>query len=205
MVVAGLTGGIATGKSTVSSLLASYGAKIIDADKIAREAVRKGTPAWEGIREHFGQMVIGSDGEIDRERLGSIIFGNEEKKKLLNSIVHPAVIRDMDHRIESLRVGGYAGVVICDVPLLIETGMNALYREVLLVYVPEPLQIERLMARDSISRDMALRKVRSQMPIDEKKAYATYVIDNSGGLDETEGHAFNAYRYLLNITDQMKV
>jgi dephospho-CoA kinase len=198
LVVAGLTGGIATGKSTVSSLLASYGAIVIDADRIAREAVRKGTPAWEGIREHFGKDMIARDGEIDRELLGSVIFGNQDKIDLLNSIVHPAVIRDIDLSIGSLKARGYSGIVICDVPLLIETGMNALYPEILLVYVPEPLQIERLMARDSISRETALKKVRSQMPIEEKKAYATLVIDNSRSLEETSGHALAAYSYLLN-------
>ncbi len=198
MVVAGLTGGIATGKSTVSSLLASYGAHIIDADKLAREAVRKGTPAWEGIRDHFGSSVIARDGEIDREALGSIIFGHQEKIELLNSIVHPAVMRAIDLGIESLKARKFAGVVICDVPLLIETGMSVLYREILLVYVPEQLQIERLMARDSISREAALRKVRSQMPIEEKRAYATLVIDNSGSLTETSAHALAAYRYLMN-------
>ncbi len=196
MVVAGLTGGIATGKSTVTALFASFGAAVIDADRIAREVVARGSPAWEKIVEHFGTGVLRPDGELDRERLGGVIFSDAVQKDVLNRIVHPEVFREMDRRIRELGEGNRARVVICDVPLLIETGAHQDFEEVILVYVPEPLQIRRLMERDGISRDEALRKVRSQMSIDEKRAYATIVIDNSASREETAKEVQRAYRYL---------
>lgn len=196
MVVAGITGGIATGKSTVSRVLASCGAVVVDADVIAREVVRKGTPAWEAIRDRFGREVLGPDGELDRDLMGSIIFSDPLEKEHLNAIVHPAVYREMDLRIEAARSKGPDAVVICDVPLLIETGMYKAYREVILVYVPEPIQIARLMDRDRITREQALLKVRSQMPIEEKKKYATMLIDNSGTVEETMGQAHAVYQRL---------
>jgi dephospho-CoA kinase len=196
VVVAGITGGIATGKSTVSQALASYGAVVVDADKIAREVVKKGTPVWQAIRDQFGGEVLGPDGELDRDVMGSLIFSDPVKKEQLNAIVHPAVYQEMDLRIEAAQALGNETVVICDVPLLIETGMYKGFREVILVYVPEPVQVERLMDRDRISREQALRKVRSQMPIEEKKKFATLIIDNSGTCEETLEQVFAVYRSL---------
>lgn len=194
MVVAGLTGGIATGKSTVAALFASFGAAVIDADRIAREAVRNGSIAFKQIVDHFGRGVLLPDGEIDRDFLGRIIFGDPRQKDVLNRIVHPEVFREMNRRIGELKSEAEDRVVICDVPLLIETGMYRDFDEVILVYVPEPLQIRRLMERESIPRQEALRKVRSQMPIEEKKPYATIIIDNSGSRKETAEKARAVYR-----------
>lgn len=196
MVVAGLTGGIGTGKSTVASFLESFGAVILDADRIAREVAEKGSPVCRSIREHFGSEVFHEDGTIDRERLGSIIFGDPEKKELLNSLVHPAVFEVMAKRLGELQARADDTVVICDVPLLIETGMHRDFSEVILAYVPEEIQIERLMSRDRISREEALKKVRSQMPIEEKKKYATIAIDNSGSIEETSERTLEVYKYL---------
>lgn len=196
MVVAGLTGGIGTGKSTVASFLESFGAVILDADKIAREVVEKGSPVCQRIREHFGSEVFHEDGTIDRERLGSIIFGDRKKKELLNSLVHPAVFEVMAKRLGELQSRADDTVVICDVPLLIETGMYHDFSEVILAYVPEEIQVERLMSRDRIPREEALKKVRSQMPIEEKKKYATLIIDNSGSIEKTSERALEVYKYL---------
>jgi len=196
VVVAGLTGGIATGKSTVATLLESFGAVVLDADKIAREVVEKGTPAWQKIREHFGSEVFNEDGTINREYLGSIIFSDRKKKELLNSLVHPAVFEVMAERLRMLQARGVGTVVICDVPLLIETGMERDFSEVILAFVPEELQIERLMSRDRISREEALKKIRSQMPIEEKRKYATIIIDNSGSIEETSKRTLEVYKYL---------
>ncbi|HPW68294.1 MAG: dephospho-CoA kinase [Desulfomonilia bacterium] len=204
MVVAGLTGGIATGKSTVTALFASFGAAIIDADRIAREVVARGSPAWKKIMEHFGTGVLRPDSELDRERLGSLIFSDTAQKDVLNRIVHPEVFQEMDRRIRELREENRAEVVICDVPLLIETGMHIGFDEVVLVYVPEPLQIRRLMDRDGISRDEAVRKVRAQMSIEEKRAYATIVVDNSASQEETAGNALRAYEYLQERAAEAK-
>jgi dephospho-CoA kinase len=178
--------------------LESYGAVVVDADRIARKVVGKGSPVLEAIRGQFGDRVLGPDGELDREAMGAIIFSDPVKKGLLNGIVHPAVYLEMDRRIDMARSHGPGTVVICDVPLLIETGMYKAYKEVILVYVPEEVQIERLMNRDRITRGQALLKVRSQMPIEEKKKYATMLIDNSGSCEETREQAFSAYRRLLD-------
>lgn len=198
MVVAGLTGGIATGKSTVASILASCGAEIIDADRIAREVVRKGTPAWLKIRETFGDGVLLNGGELDRERLGAVIFSDHEKKELLNRIVHPAVYQEMDARLAEFEAKD-AKVVVCDIPLLIETGMEKRFQEIILVYVPELLQLKRLMDRNGLSREDAVRKMRSQMPIEEKKAHATIIIDNSGSPEETSEKTLEVYEYLKSL------
>ncbi|HNY64368.1 MAG TPA: dephospho-CoA kinase [Deltaproteobacteria bacterium] len=196
MVVAGLTGGIATGKSTVARVLAGLGALVVDADRIAREVVAKGTPVWQAIRDAFGDEVLGPDGELDRDAMGAIIFSDPEKRALLNGIVHPAVYEEMDLQVEAAKSLGPGTVVVCDVPLLIETGMHKGFRDVILAYVPEDVQVERLMARDRISREQALKKVRSQMPIEEKRKYATIVIDNSGTCEQTREQVLSVYRRL---------
>ncbi|MGB4111158.1 MAG: dephospho-CoA kinase, partial [Desulfomonilia bacterium] len=136
MVIAGLTGGIATGKSTVASLFASFGAAVIDADRIAREVVLRGSPAFDRIVEHFGREILLPDGEIDRDRLGGIIFSDSGQRESLNRIVHPEVFREMNRRIGEIKSGNVNRVVICDVPLLIETGMHSVFDDVILVYVP---------------------------------------------------------------------
>ncbi|HOO37561.1 MAG TPA: dephospho-CoA kinase [Deltaproteobacteria bacterium] len=196
MVVAGLTGGIATGKSTVAAFFVSAGAELIDADRIAFDAVQKGTEAWQEIVEHFGQGVLLPDGQIDRACLGNIIFHDHEQKAVLNGIVHPAVIRRMRQRIEELEQNQPDAVVIVDVPLLIETGMYRDMRDVILVYVPEKVQIERLMDRDGLSRKDALARVHSQMSIEEKKTYASIIIDNTGSIENTRERTFAVYTEL---------
>ena len=196
MVVAGLTGGIATGKSTVAAFFVSAGAELVDADRIAFDAVQKGTAAWQEIVEHFGQGVLLPDGQIDRACLGSIIFHDHEQKAVLNGIVHPAVIRRMHQRIEELEQNQPDAVVIVDVPLLIETGIYRDIRDIILVYVPEKVQIERLMDRDGLSRKDALARVHSQMSIEEKKTYASIIIDNTGSIEKTRERTFAVYNEL---------
>lgn len=183
--MAGLTGGIATGKSTVSGMLAKAGAKIIDADKIAREVVEPGTPAYTDIVSYFGPAILLSDGSIDRKGLGDIIFNDREKKKRLDAIVHPRVFQRTEALIADIRTKSPDAVIILDIPLLLEIGMRKNLAEVILVYVPEALQLQRLMARDHIDADAALARIRSQMPIEEKRGLATIVIDNSGSMAET--------------------
>lgn len=199
MFVAGLTGGIATGKSAVSSIMRQAGAVIIDADKIAFDAVQKGMPAWHDIVRVFGGGVLADDGQIDRVGLGDIIFNDSRLKDKLDDIVHPVVKAEMDRRIEEVREAMPSAVVILDVPLLIETGMQESLSEVILVYAPVHIQTARLMARDGISRQDAGARISSQMPIDEKKRYATIVIDNSLSLDLTSSRAIEVYRHLSGL------
>jgi dephospho-CoA kinase len=196
MVIAGLTGGIATGKSTVSRLLHDLGAHIVDADKIAREVVCCGKPAWMEIKSRFGKEILKEDGEIDREKLGSIVFYDKGKRIALERIVHPEVSRTMEDQIRNITIKDPIAVVILDVPLLIETGMDQGLNQIIVVYCPENIQIQRLMERDTISREDALARVHSQMPIEEKKQHATFLIDNSMSLDETRQQVEEAYALL---------
>ena len=180
MIVAGLTGGIATGKSTVSNFLSDAGARIIDADRIAREVVMQGTPAYDEIRAYFGDTILMPNGDIDRERLGDIIFNDSDKKKRLDAIVHPRVFERSKARIAEIAAKEPDAVVILDIPLLMEANMDRDLAAVIVVYVPEALQLQRLMARDGIDEKAARARIRSQMPIEEKRKRATCVIDNSG-------------------------
>lgn len=193
----GLTGSIATGKSTVSRMLSDLGAVIIDADKIAFDAVLKDRPAWKKIVDCFGEGILLDNGEVDRKALGDIIFNDPHKKQMLNSIVHPEVFLEMDRRIsDAERKPGT--VIILDVPLLIETGMQKGMSDVVLVYADEGTQLERLMARDGIDMASAMAKIRSQMPVDEKRKYATIVIDNSRSVDETYAQTLKVFELLKN-------
>ena len=197
MIVAGLTGGIATGKSTVSEAFEAAGAIVIDADEIAREVVQKGKPAWQSIVDSFGQQILQPDKEIDRARLADIIFRHEEQKRNLNSIVHPYVIDETARRLEKLKKRRPDAIVILDVPLLFEAGMLKGLEEVIVVYTPEHIQLQRLMDKDHISADEAISRIRSQMPIEEKKNWATIVIDNSHSRESTHRQAMEVFRRLL--------
>lgn len=186
MIIAGLTGGIATGKSTVSGFLSDAGARIIDADKIARTVVEPGTPAYKDILSFFGSAILRPDGQIDRERLGDIIFNDPGKKVRLNAIVHPRVFERSAQMIGEIAAQAPDAVIIMDIPLLLETGMESDLAEVIVVYVPESLQLERLMKRDGIGESAAMARIRSQIPIEEKRKRATILIDNSGSRKDTQ-------------------
>ena len=198
MVIAGLTGGIASGKSTASAFLEQAGAVIVDADKIAREVVQKGRPAWRKIVEAFGGSVLQPDGEINRILLGDIIFNDPDRKQALNRIVHPEVISETAARLAEIEKNQPRAVVILDVPLLIESGMDAGLSDIIVVYVPEPVQMQRLMARDALTLEQALARIRSQMPIEEKKKRASIVIDNSGSREDTRIVSLRVYQTLCD-------
>ena len=196
MLIAGLTGGIASGKSTVSAFLAEAGAVIVDADKIAREVVQKNKPAWRRIVDVFGAGILQPDGEINRTLLGDIIFSDPARKQLLNRIVHPEVMAETAARLAEIEKNHPEAVVILDVPLLIEAGMDAGLSDIIVVYVPEAVQARRLMERDGLSHDRAMARIRSQMPIEEKKERATIVIDNTGSRESTRARSIEVYQNL---------
>ena len=185
MIVAGLTGGIATGKSTVSAYLVQLGATVLDADKIAHTVYRKGLPAWQEIVDHFGKTVLLPGGEIDRRKLGQMVFHRPEVLKQLNAIVHPHVKKEMDRLLQRAAEKTPRAIAILDVPLLFETGMNKGLAEVIVVYTPLELQLKRLIERDGLNKKDAVARINAQMSIEEKKQLATLVIDNSGSLSET--------------------
>ncbi|WP_457982423.1 dephospho-CoA kinase [Bacillus paralicheniformis] len=184
--VIGLTGGIASGKSTVAQMFQQCGITVVDADVIAKEAVEQGMPAYHKIAETFGQGVLLETGGIDRRKLGEIIFTNEEKRMQLNAIVHPEVRKMMiKQRDEAIRAG--ERFVVLDIPLLYESGLEHLTDKVIVVWVPMELQLERLMKRNRLTEDEALNRIHAQHSLDEKKKKADAVIDNSGSLKDTEG------------------
>lgn len=186
MLIVGLTGGIATGKSTVARRLKELGAEVIDADRIAREVVEPGTPALEEIRVRFGQEVIGPDGRLDRPRLGEIIFRDEKARKDLEAIIHPRVQSEMRSTIERLKEERDTCVIVCDIPLLFETGAGLQWVDrTLVVYAPKEVQRERLIQRNGFDPIEADRRIAAQMPTDEKARRADDVIDNSGDLEST--------------------
>jgi len=202
MVVAGLTGGIATGKSTVAAIFEKAGARLIDADRIAREVVRNGSSAHRDIVAHFGMDVLLGDGEIDRKRLAAIIFNNPAAQRALEHIVHPQVKREVDRRVALIRRQAPDALIILDIPLLFEAGMQRGVDAVIVVYAPERLQLERLMARDGLTEPEALARIRAQMPIESKRALATRVIDNSGSREQTRQQALEIYRQLAGSLTQ---
>ena len=191
-VTIGLSGGIGTGKSSVSRMFAAQGAVVIDADAIVHELQARGMPLVAEIAAAFGPGVLDTAGGLDRAALGALVFRDPEARTRLNQIVHPKVGAEFARRVAAARASG-ARVLVLDIPLLFEgrragTGSAARmdFDATVLVYAPEALQVERQMSRDGCSRDEALRRVRAQIPIEEKKALADYVIDNSGTLEETE-------------------
>ena len=190
--VVGLTGGIATGKTFVSSIFQKLGAEIIDADKIAREIVEKGSPVLKQIEQAFGKNVILEDGSLNRKRLREIIISDPEKRKLLNSITHPVIIAKEEELVEKSK----SDIVIVDAALLIESGSYKRFKEIILVYAPFEVQVKRLMERDKMSREKAEAFIKTQMDIEEKKKFATYLIDNSNGREYTEKQVRELYDFL---------
>ncbi|MDU5143442.1 MAG: dephospho-CoA kinase [Paenibacillus dendritiformis] len=181
----GLTGGIASGKSTVSRLLVERGALLVDADRIAREIVLPGSPALDRIAERFGADMLLADGSLDRKRLGNVVFSNPAERKALEEITHPAIRQEMMTQMRRLEEEHPQSLVVVDVPLLYESGLTDRFEEIVVVYVPEEIQLERLMRRDEITEAEASERLRSQWDIEMKRERADYVIDNSKGMEET--------------------
>lgn len=181
----GLTGGIASGKSTISTLLTELGIVVIDADQIAREVVDVGGEAYFRIIEKFGNGILQHDGTIDRTKLGSIIFHNEQSRNTLNKIVHPAVRERMNEKTSEYIVRGEETVVL-DIPLLFESNLSYMVDRTILVYVNTDVQLQRLMARNELSQKEAKARIDSQMPLTEKVALADAVLNNNGTIFETK-------------------
>lgn len=183
--IIGLTGSIASGKSTVANMLKEMGFPIIDADLVARIVVEKGTATLETIKETFGTEVIHKDGSLNREVLGEIIFSNPSKRKRLNDIMHPAIRAEMLAQKERLVQQGYP-VIIMDIPLLFESRLQSFVDKVLVVTVTEQTQLERLMSRNGFTQEEAKLRIQSQLPLSVKEKGADAVIYNNGTIEETK-------------------
>lgn len=190
--IIGLTGGIASGKSTVSNILKEFGAKIIDADKTAREISERKEIVQE-IAKMFGEDVLGLDGKIDRLKVKEIVFSNKEKLQMLNQLIHPKVMEEFKKIKEN---SDKNDIIIFDVPLLFESGMNEICDKVMLVFTDEKKQIERMLERDGINEELAVKIINSQMGLDEKMKKSDIHINNSGTLEELEKRIENIYRDL---------
>jgi dephospho-CoA kinase len=197
MLNVGLTGGIACGKSTVARLFAEKGAFHIDFDLLAHAVVEPDKPAWQQIADDFGPEILHPDRTINRTKLGAVVFRDKRKRAQLNSIVHPAVFAAWCCRTQEIKEIKPDAIILSDAPLLIEEGMQPLFDLVMLVYVSEEEQADRLMMRNGLSREEALRRLKSQMPIDDKLPFAQIVIKNQGPLEETRRIVDQVWRDLL--------
>ncbi len=197
MLVVGLTGGICSGKSTVAAMFERLGALVIDADRVAHELQAPGQPLFEAIVSAFGREVVGEDGRIDRRRLGAMVFGDPKARARLEEMLHPAIVEECERRIRQARASG-AVVCILDAALLIESGRHARFDIMVLVEASEAVQLDRLMARMGLGREEAMQRIRSQMPIEEKRRHAKFVIENGGPLEETE-------RQVRSVWEQLQV
>jgi len=204
MLKVGLTGGIASGKSTVSRIFASFGAKVLDADEVAREVLLPGQTAWTRLRQAFGQEFFRPDGTVKRKQLRKLVFADPEKRNQLNSIVHPEVIKEINRRSEILSSSVKTGVLLVDVPLLLEVGVANRFEKVVVVYVSESVQINRLQQRDGISEEEAKQALKAQMTLSKKVEQADYVIDNSGTLEETRSQVEKVWEELLELARDLR-
>lgn len=185
MLRVGLTGGIASGKSTVCNRLAEHGFKVIDADRVAHGLIRKGQPCFQPVVAAFGTPILDADGEIDRSRLGEVVFHDADRLQELNALVHPEVIRRILEQLDRLEGSHPPPKVVVDASLMIESGFHKRFKHLIVVSCSINQQVERLMARNRLSRAQALQRIGLQWPLQAKLSLATVVIDNSGTLQQT--------------------
>jgi dephospho-CoA kinase len=190
----GLTGGVASGKSTVSAMLRELGAVVVDADALAREVVEPGTPGLAAVVEAFGPEVLADDGSLDRARLGAIVFADPARRAELEAIIHP-LVRARAAEIEAAAAPGV--VVVQDIPLLVETGQAASFDVVIVVDAPEELQVERAVRDRRWTTDEARSRIAAQASRDERRAVATYVVDNSGTTEDLRQRVAEVFAALV--------
>jgi len=203
-ILLGVTGSIATGKSAVARMLEELGAKTIDFDVLSRVVVEPGKPAWRDIVEYFGEQVLAEDRTLDRNKLRDIVFRDMEKRKKLESFTHPSIGEEFTRLVTSYTNEDPSAIIQVVVPLLIETNMQAMFHHLLMVYAPENVQKKRLMERDCLSEEMAIKMMHSQMSPDEKKGYCDLIIDNSGTLEETRKKVEELWRELKKLQHERK-
>jgi dephospho-CoA kinase len=199
MLRVGLTGSIGVGKSFVAGVLAELGCHVIDADQTAREVVSPGSAGLNAVASAFGAEVLRSDGALDRERVASIVFGNDEQRALLNSILHPFIIARQDELLRDLAEHDPNGIAVVDAALMIESGGYKRFDKLIVVHCNEAEQLRRVMARNNLSREAAEQRIRAQMPQDQKMKFADYLIDTSGGFEEARTRTTSVYRELTEL------
>lgn len=198
MLKVGLTGSIAVGKSFACDVFRSLGCRVLDADRTAREVVMPGTEGLRQIVDVFGGGVLTESGELDRARLASIIFADEEKRSLLNSIVHPLVFAAQDEWLHRIEAEGTNAVAIIDAALMIESGGYKRFDKLIVVWCEPAIQLQRLMLRDRLGQADAAARIAAQMPQNEKKRFADFLIDTSNNFEDTRRQAIEVYGRLLS-------
>ena len=202
MLRVGLTGSIAVGKSFVSGVLRELGCRVIDADEVARRVVEPGAEGLRRVAEAFGPGVLRDDGTLDRAALGAVVFSDEGRRELLNSILHPLIMAEQDEQLRRWEQEEPRGVAVVDAALLIESGGYKRFDRVVVVHCRPELQIERLMRRNGISREEAGRRIAAQMPQEEKLRHADYAIDNSRDYAETRSRTEEVYMLLRDEAER---
>ncbi len=196
MLKVGLTGSIAVGKSYVCEVLRELGAFVLDADQTAREVVAPDTHGWRLIVEQFGSNILLPNNEIDRARLGAIVFADEQKRQLLNSIVHPLVIETQNDWLREREAESPDGIAIIDAALMIESGGYGRFDKIIVVWCASSIQLQRLMKRNNLTETEALKRINAQMPQEEKKRYADFLIDTSDGFEDTREQTTKIFEQL---------
>jgi dephospho-CoA kinase len=201
MLVVGLTGGMAVGKTTVGSMFAELGCLMIDADQVARKLVEPDAPAWKRIVKVFGREILNKDKSLDRKKLAGIIYEDAGKRKLLNSILHPLILREEERLIKEAASKGNHKITIVSAALMIEAGSYKRFKKLIVVWCNKEIQIERIMKREKISRKEALQRWGAQLSSQEKKRYAHYLINTSGPFTATRKQVVQVYEKLRKLAE----
>src|SRR5229473_4430627 len=196
MLKVGLTGSIAVGKSFVLAVLGELGCHVLDADATAREVVAPGMPGLQAVVDSFGKEVLTTDGSLDRSKLGSIVFANEERRLHLNSILHPFIIAAQDEQMREWESQDPNGIAVVDAALMIESGGYRRFDKLIVVHCRPDVQLQRLMSRDGLDREQAEQRIASQMPQEEKKTYADFLINTSDGFESAREQTEAVFREL---------
>jgi dephospho-CoA kinase len=199
MLRVGLTGSIGVGKSFVASVFVELGCHVLDADQTAREVVMPGTPGLKALTEAFGEEILNADGTLDRKRLGALVFADQSQRERLNHILHPFIIARQDEIMNAWEAEDPDGIGVIDAALMIESGGYKRFDKLIVVHCRPEVQLERLMLRDKLSRDEALRRINSQMSQEEKQKFADYLIDTSDGFESTRSRTVEIYHQLIRV------
>ena len=199
MLRVGMTGSIGVGKSFVASVFVELGCHVVDADQTAREVVMPGTPGLQALTEAFGEEILNPDGTLDRKQLGAVVFNDESQRQRLNHILHPFIIARQNEIMNAWEAEDPDRIGIIDAALMIESGGYKRFDKLIVVHCRPEVQLERLMLRDKLSRDEALRRINSQMPQEEKQKFADYLIDTSDGFELTRARTVEIYQQLIRV------